>query len=160
MQDPKHDLDSDPHHWLYISHRIFTPRSSIWFSFGLPWRSLKSIARSGFLSGLLDVLNIFPNIKKVLAFRQNYLCGFHLRACPCTISQLHKFIELQSINVNHDPFPGIKSPRIELSHYYSPHIQYCRGLTRAYIDCIEHLGTLRLSGDSNLGPPALQASTL
>jgi hypothetical protein len=38
---------------------------------------------------------------------------------------------------------------------------YCRGLTRAiYILCIEHLRMLRLSGESNPGPPALQANTL
>ncbi len=37
----------------------------------------------------------------------------------------------------------------------------CRGLTRAiYILCIEHLRMLRLSGESNPGPPALQASIL
>jgi hypothetical protein len=37
----------------------------------------------------------------------------------------------------------------------------CRGLTRAvYILCIEHLRLLRLSGETNPGPPALQASTL
>ncbi len=37
----------------------------------------------------------------------------------------------------------------------------CRGLTRSiYTLCIEHLRMLRLSGDSNPGPPALQASTL
>jgi hypothetical protein len=37
----------------------------------------------------------------------------------------------------------------------------CRGLTRAiYMLCIEHLRMLRLSGESNRGPPALQAHTL
>jgi len=37
----------------------------------------------------------------------------------------------------------------------------CRGLTRAiYILCIEHLRMLRLSRESNPGPPALQANTL
>ncbi len=37
----------------------------------------------------------------------------------------------------------------------------CRGLTRAiYILCIEHLRMLRLSGELNPGPPALQANTL
>jgi hypothetical protein len=37
----------------------------------------------------------------------------------------------------------------------------CRGLTKAiYILCIEHLRMLRLSGESNPGPPALQANTL
>jgi hypothetical protein len=37
----------------------------------------------------------------------------------------------------------------------------CRGLTRAiYILSIEHLRMLRLSGESNPRPPALQASTL
>jgi hypothetical protein len=37
----------------------------------------------------------------------------------------------------------------------------CRGLTRAtYILCIAHLRMLRLSGESNPGPPALQANTL
>jgi hypothetical protein len=36
-----------------------------------------------------------------------------------------------------------------------------RGLTRAtYILCIEHLRMLHLSGESNPGPPALQAYTL
>jgi hypothetical protein len=37
----------------------------------------------------------------------------------------------------------------------------CRGLTRAiYILSIEYLRMMCLSGDSNPGPPALQASTL
>jgi hypothetical protein len=37
----------------------------------------------------------------------------------------------------------------------------CIGLTRAiYILCIEHLRMLRLSRESNPGPPALQANTL
>jgi hypothetical protein len=52
----------------------------------------------------------------------------------------------------------------KLGRIYQPCVNeftVCRGLTRAiYILCIEHLRMLSLSGKSNPGPPALQASTL
>ncbi len=40
-------------------------------------------------------------------------------------------------------------------------IMHCRGMARAlYILCIEHLRLMRLSRESNQGPPALHANTL